>query len=221
MTFRKTRRNKQKAGTGQMGIEHEIMSSVDVHQLLEMSDSITTDIARMNMVLGLIEARLNTLQNPPTPIAPLLPLSPTQPLFGDEAVAAAYNVVSPDEINAQQQLIDANEAERMENDAAIAAALATDEDQSIGASPIRSPEALSDSLMTADITMRDVPSLPPSYSAARAIDLVNSVERAERGDTNNNTFDMNRNRDLYIPVGGRKRKRTLKKRRKSKKRHFS
>ena len=202
MPFRKTRRNKQKAGSGQLGIEHEIMSTVDVHQLLEMSDSISTDIARMNMVLGLIEARLNTLQNPPTPSAPLPPPSPLQPLYGDHDMAAAYNVVSPEEVNAQQQLIDANEARRMENDAALAAALATDEDQSLDASPVRSSEALSDSLMVADMPMHNVLPPPPSYSAMRAVDLVNAAERAERGDTSNNTFmyepeyeaDMNRNR---------------------------
>ena len=226
MPFRKTRRNRQKAGSGQIGIEHEIMSSVDVHQLLELSDSIATDIARMNMVLGLIEARINTLQNPPTPSAPLPPPSPLQPLYGDHDMAAAYNAVSPEEVNIQQQLMDANEAQRMANDAALAAALATDDNQSFDASPIRSIDALSDSLLAADMAMRDVPSPPPppSYSAMRAVDLVDAAGRAERGDTINNAFmyepeyevDMNRNRLIYARMGGRRRKTTRRNRKKLK-----
>lgn len=202
MTFRKTRRNKQKAGSGQLGrfqyiadFTNDIDSSVLKRERLEIINYIT----RLTQILGIIDARLNTHPTS-TPSAPLPPLSSTESLSGNESLAA--DATSLREIHAQQELMDAIEAERMKNDAALAAALASDDNQS---------HSLSDSLMAADIAINEMPSTRSPVAFSNSLTPM-SPSTASLPDMNWSVSSR---------YGGRKRKHTRKKRRKSNARNKS
>ena len=202
MTFRKTRRNKQKAGSGQLGrfqyiadFTNDIDSSVLKRERLEIINYIT----RLTQILGIIDARLNT-HSSPTPSAPLPPLSSTESLSGNESLAA--DATSLREIHAQQELMDAIEAERTKNDAAFAAALASDDNQS---------HSLSDSLMAADIAINEMPSTRSPVAFSNSLTPM-SPSTASLPDMNWSVSSR---------YGGRKRKHTRKKRRKSNARNKS
>ena len=203
MPFRKTRRNKQKAGAGQLerfqylaDFTTDIDTTVLQRERLEIINSIT----RLTEILGIIDARLNTH---PTPSAPLPSPSPTQPLFGDEALAAAMAHSDEEELNAQMQLMAAYEAERrandIANDAEIAAALASDDNQS---------HSLSDSLMAADIAINEMPSTRSPVAFSNSLTPM-SPSTASLPDMN---------WSISSRYGGRKRKHTRNKRQKTKKR---
>lgn len=203
MPFRKTRRNKQKAGAGQLERFQylaDFTTDIDTNVLQRERLEIINSITRLTEILGIIDAHLNTH---PTSSAPLLSPSPTQPLFGDEALAAAMAHSDEEELNAQMQMMAAYEAERratdIANDAEIAAALASDDNQQLNEMS------------------------PPSHSLERARDLVNAAQRLEDDDTSSRTFmwepeyEAQMNRSRFIR-GGRKRKHTRNKRQKTKKR---
>tara|TARA_A100001015_G_scaffold112966_1_gene125498 strand:+ start:4418 stop:5053 length:636 start_codon:yes stop_codon:yes gene_type:complete len=209
MTFRKTRRNKQKAGSGQLGrfqyiadFTNDIDSSVLKKEKIEIINYIT----RLTQILGIIDARLNTHPTP-TPSAPLPPLSSTESLSGNESLAAdamtnRIHNSALREMHAQQELMDAIEAERTKNDAAFAAALASDDNQS---------HSLSDSLMAADIAINEMPSTRSPVAFSNSLTPM-SPSTASLSDMNWSVSSR---------YGGRKRKHTRKKRRKSNARNKS
>jgi hypothetical protein len=210
MTFRKTRRNKQKAGSGQLGRFQYIAdftNDIDSSVLKRERSEIINYITRLTQILGIIDARLNTHPTS-TPSAPLPPLSSTESLSGNESLAAdaTTNRIHNSalrEIHAQQELMDAIEAERMKNDAAFAAALASDDNQS---------HSLSDSLMAADIAINEMPSTMSPVAFSNSLTPMSS-RSASLPDMN---WSITSSR-----YGGRKRKHTRKKRRKSNARNKS
>ena len=209
MTFRKTRRNKQKAGSGQLGRFQYIAdftNDIDSSVLKRERSEIINYITRLTQILGIIDARLNTHPTP-TPSAALPPLSSTESLSGNESLAAdamtnRIHNSALREMHAQQELMDAIEAERTKNDAAFAAALASDDNQS---------HSLSDSLMAADIAINEMPSTRSPVAFSNSLTPM-SPSTASLPDMN---------WSISSRYGGRKRKHTRKKRRKSNARNKS